>query len=35
VRDIHAAAKHIAMSPNNHVVTGRICLGLEPGTPRF
>jgi alkylation response protein AidB-like acyl-CoA dehydrogenase len=35
VRDIHAAAKHIAMSPNNYVVSGRICLGLEPGTPRF
>jgi alkylation response protein AidB-like acyl-CoA dehydrogenase len=35
VRDIHAAAKHVAMSPNNYVVSGRICLGLEPGTPRF
>jgi alkylation response protein AidB-like acyl-CoA dehydrogenase len=35
VRDIHAAAKHIAMSPNNYVVSGRICLGLDPGTPRF
>ena len=35
VRDIHAAAKHVAMSPNNYVVAGRICLGLEPGTPRF
>ena len=35
VRDIHAAAKHIAMSPNNYVVSGRICLGLEPGTTRF
>jgi alkylation response protein AidB-like acyl-CoA dehydrogenase len=35
VRDIHAAAKHIAMSPNNYVVSGRICMGLEPGTPRF
>jgi alkylation response protein AidB-like acyl-CoA dehydrogenase len=35
VRDIQAAAKHIAMSPNNHVVSGRICLGLDPGTARF
>jgi alkylation response protein AidB-like acyl-CoA dehydrogenase len=35
VRDIQAAAKHIAMSPNNHVVSGRICLGLDPGTQRF
>ena len=34
-RDIHAAAKHIAMSPNNYVVSGRICLGLDPGTHRF
>jgi alkylation response protein AidB-like acyl-CoA dehydrogenase len=35
IRDIHAAAKHIAMSPNNYVVSGRIFLGLDPGTPRF
>jgi alkylation response protein AidB-like acyl-CoA dehydrogenase len=35
VRDIHAAAKHIAMSPNNYVVAGRVCLGLDPGTQRF
>ncbi len=34
-RDIHAAAKHIAMSPNNYVLSGRICLGLETGTQRF
>ena len=34
-RDIHAAAKHVAMSPNNYVTSGRICLGLEPGTNRF
>ena len=35
VRDIHAAVKHIAMSPNNYVVSGRVGLGLDPGTPRF
>jgi alkylation response protein AidB-like acyl-CoA dehydrogenase len=35
VRDIQAAVKHVAMSPNNYVVSGRICLGLEPGTLRF
>lgn len=35
VRDIQAAAKHVAMSPNNYVIAGRICLGLDPGTPRF
>jgi alkylation response protein AidB-like acyl-CoA dehydrogenase len=35
VRDVHAAVKHIAMSPNNYVVSGRVGLGLDPGTPRF
>ena len=35
VRDVHAAAKHIAMSSNNFVVAGRIGLGLDPGTARF
>jgi alkylation response protein AidB-like acyl-CoA dehydrogenase len=35
VRDIHAAVKHIAMSPNSYVLAGRLGLGLDPGTPRF
>jgi alkylation response protein AidB-like acyl-CoA dehydrogenase len=35
VRDIHAAIKHIAMSPNNYTVAGRLGFGLEPGTLRF
>jgi indole-3-acetate monooxygenase len=35
VRDIQAATKHFAMTPNNYVVSGRIGLGLDPGTPRF
>jgi len=35
VRDVHAAVKHIAMTPNNYVVSGRVGLGLDPGTPRF
>ncbi len=35
VRDVHAAVKHIAMSPNNYVVAGRVGLGLDPGTARF
>jgi len=35
VRDVHAAVKHVAMSPNNYIVAGRIRLGLEPGTARF
>ena len=35
VRDVHAASKHIAMSPNNYVIAGRLALGLEPLNPRF
>jgi len=35
VRDIDAAVKHIAMSPSNYVVVGRVALGLDAGTPRF
>jgi alkylation response protein AidB-like acyl-CoA dehydrogenase len=35
VRDMHAAAKHIAMSPNNYMIAGRLALGLDPGTARF
>jgi indole-3-acetate monooxygenase len=27
--------KHIAMNPNSYVVSGRLQLGLDPGTPRF
>ena len=33
-RDVLAAAKHIAMSPNNYIMGGRWGLGLDPG-PRF
>lgn len=35
VRDVHAAAKHIAMSPNNYGVVGRMAMGLDPGAARF
>jgi alkylation response protein AidB-like acyl-CoA dehydrogenase len=35
VRDIHAAVKHIAMTPNSYVVAGRLGLGLDSGTSRF
>jgi alkylation response protein AidB-like acyl-CoA dehydrogenase len=35
VRDVRAAAKHIAMSPNNYIIAGRLALGLDPGTTRF
>ncbi|MBR0796854.1 acyl-CoA dehydrogenase family protein [Bradyrhizobium jicamae] len=34
-RDAHAAAKHVAMSPNNYVIAGRLVLGLDAGTARF
>jgi alkylation response protein AidB-like acyl-CoA dehydrogenase len=34
-RDVHAAVKHIAMSPNNYIIAGRVRLGLAPGTSRF
>jgi hypothetical protein len=35
VRDARAAARHVAISPNNYVVGGRIALGLDPGAARF
>jgi len=35
IRDIHAAVRHAALSPNNYVVAGRLHLGLEPGVARF
>jgi indole-3-acetate monooxygenase len=35
VRDVRAAAKHIAMSPNNYIIAGRLALGLDPGAARF
>lgn len=34
-RDINAAVKHIAMSPQSYIVVGRLQLGLDPGTMRF
>ena len=35
VRDVRAAAKHVAMSPNNYITAGRLALGLDPGAARF
>lgn len=35
VRDVHAVARHIAVSPNNFVLGGRHMLGLALGTDRF
>lgn len=34
-RDIHAAVKHVAMSPLSYIVAGRLQLGLDPGGMRF
>lgn len=34
-RDAIAAAQHVAMSPANYIVSGRLALGLDPGTSRF
>jgi alkylation response protein AidB-like acyl-CoA dehydrogenase len=34
-RDVRAAAKHIAMSPNNYIIAGRLALGLDPAAARF
>lgn len=35
VRDVRAAARHVAVGANNYVVGGRLALGLDPGTARF
>jgi indole-3-acetate monooxygenase len=35
MRDVNAAVRHIAMSPNNYILVGRLGLGLDPGTARF
>jgi len=35
VRDVHAAVKHVSMSSNNYVISGRVGLGLPPGTNRL
>jgi alkylation response protein AidB-like acyl-CoA dehydrogenase len=34
-RDARAAARHVALSPNNYVIGGRVALGLDPGTDKF
>ena len=35
VRDMNAAVKHVAMSPQSYVLAGRLQLGLDPGAMRF
>lgn len=34
-RDVQAAVKHVAMTPNSYIVSGRLGLGLDPGTTRL
>jgi alkylation response protein AidB-like acyl-CoA dehydrogenase len=34
-RDLHAAVKHVAMSPQSYIVAGRLNLGLDPVSMRF
>ena len=34
-RDVRAAARHVAISPGNYVIGGRVALGLDPGVARF
>jgi alkylation response protein AidB-like acyl-CoA dehydrogenase len=34
VRDVHAAVKHVAMTPNTYIVAGRLSLGLDLGNAR-
>ncbi len=34
LRDLRAAVQHVAMSPNNHIIAGRLALGLDAGTAR-
>jgi alkylation response protein AidB-like acyl-CoA dehydrogenase len=35
VRDARAAARHVAIGPNNYVIGGKVALGLDPGSARF
>ncbi len=35
VRDMHAAVKHVAMSPHSYIIAGRLRLRLDPGTMQF
>jgi alkylation response protein AidB-like acyl-CoA dehydrogenase len=34
-RDVHAAMQHIAVSSSSLELSGRVLLGLDPGTSRF
>lgn len=34
-RDVHAATQHVGIASSNFELSGRVLLGLDPGTPRF
>ena len=34
-RDVHATTQHVGISSANFELSGRVLLGLDPGTPRF
>jgi indole-3-acetate monooxygenase len=34
-RDVHATTQHMGTSSANFELSGRVLLGLDPGTPRF
>ena len=34
-RDVHAVTQHIAVTPAYYELSGRVLLGMSPGTPRF
>ena len=34
-RDVHATTAHVGISSANFEISGRVLLGLDPGTPRF
>ena len=35
LRDLRASVQHVAMSPNNFVIAGRLRLGVDLGTTRI
>jgi indole-3-acetate monooxygenase len=34
-RDVHATTQHVGIASANFEISGRVLLGLDPGTPRF
>lgn len=34
-RDVHATTQHVGIASSNFELSGRVLLGLDPGTPRF